>query len=177
MARPPAARRHPACVSFTQIYEAATQPALAWLACLLCLALAWSGLGPSACLASNNNRPPSVAGGGCAAAVVVAGKAGKTGPGQTKPRRGTTSKPAKPRRAGPWALPGPCAGTVTTSEHKVSKPLKGEIGGIGIRTPRVVPGPPLGTGPYVVRRICPSFVFCQRRASTLAFLRCGGPVQ
>ena len=29
------------------------------------------------------------------------------------------------------------AGTVTRSEHKVSKPLKGEIGGIGIRTPRV----------------------------------------
>ena len=32
--------------------------------------------------------------------VVVAGKAGKTGPGQTKPRQGTTSKPAKPRQAG-----------------------------------------------------------------------------
>ena len=43
--------------------------------------------------------------GGAAAAgrrrrpVVVAGKAGKTGPGQTKPRQGTTSKPAKPRQA------------------------------------------------------------------------------
>ena len=59
---------------------------LAW-ACLACLALAWS---------SNNNRPPSAAGGGFAAAVVVAGKAGKTGPGQTKPRLGTTGKPAKP---------------------------------------------------------------------------------
>ena len=46
---------------------------------------------------SNNNRPPSAAGGGFAAAVVVAGKAGKTGPGQTKPRLGTTGKPAKPR--------------------------------------------------------------------------------
>ena len=45
---------------------------------------------------SNNNRPPSAAGGGFAAAVVVAGKAGKTGPGQTKPRLGTTGKPAKP---------------------------------------------------------------------------------
>ena len=31
--------------------------------------------------------------------VVVAGKAGKTGPGQTKPRQGTTSKLAKPRQA------------------------------------------------------------------------------
>ena len=35
--------------------------------------------------------------------VVVAGtgqdKAGKTGPGQTKPRQGTASKPAKPRQA------------------------------------------------------------------------------
>ena len=52
-----------------------------------CLALAWS---------SNNNRPPAAAGGGFAAAVVVAGKAGKTGPGQTKPRLGTAGKPAKP---------------------------------------------------------------------------------
>ena len=58
---------------------------LAW-ACLACLALAWS---------SNNNRPPSAAGGGFAAAV-VAGKAGKRGPGQTKPTLGTTGKPAKP---------------------------------------------------------------------------------
>ena len=33
--------------------------------------------------------------------VVVAGKAGKTGPGQTKPRQGTTSKPAN---AG-WGAP------------------------------------------------------------------------
>ena len=40
--------------------------------------------------------------------VVVAGpgqgKAGKTGPGQTKPRQGTTGKPAKPKQdfgAGP----------------------------------------------------------------------------
>ena len=32
------------------------------------------------------------------AAVVVAGKAGKTGPGQTKPRLGTTGKPAKPKQ-------------------------------------------------------------------------------
>ena len=38
---------------------------------------------------------------GVVAAVVQgkAGKAGKTGPGQTKPRQGTTSKPAKPRQA------------------------------------------------------------------------------
>ena len=49
---------------------------------------------------SNNNRPPSAADGGFAAAVVVAGKAGKTGPGQTKPRLGTTGKPAKPRQVG-----------------------------------------------------------------------------
>ena len=43
-----------------------------------------------------------------AAAVVVAGKAGKTGPGQTKPRLGTTGKPAKPKQlgSGPWRLPG-----------------------------------------------------------------------
>ena len=31
-------------------------------------------------------------------AGVVAGKAGKTGPGQTKPRLGTTGKPAKPNK-------------------------------------------------------------------------------
>ena len=52
---------------------------------------------------SNNNRPPSAAGGGFTAAVVVAGpgqgKAGKAGPGQTKPRLGTTGKPAKPKQA------------------------------------------------------------------------------
>ena len=29
-----------------------------------------------------------------------AGMAGKTGPGQTKPRLGTTGKPAKPKQAG-----------------------------------------------------------------------------
>ena len=38
-----------------------------------------------------------------AAAVVVAGKAGKTGPGQTKPRLGTTGKPAKPKQGGAGA--------------------------------------------------------------------------
>ena len=85
------------------------------LACLLCLALAWSGLVLS-CLPCQQQQPAAF-GGGCAAAVVVAGKAGKTGPGQTKPRQGTTSKPAKPRQAtwgpglgsreNPRASPGP----------------------------------------------------------------------
>ena len=62
---------------------------------------------------SNNNRPPSAAGGGFAAAVVVAGpgqgkagKAGETGPGQTKPRLGTTGKPAKPRQSDHVISPG-----------------------------------------------------------------------
>ena len=32
-------------------------------------------------------------------AKAKAGKAGETGPGQSKPRQGTTSKPAKPRTA------------------------------------------------------------------------------
>ena len=72
---------------------------LAW-ACLACLALAWS---------SNNNRPPSAAGGGFAAAVVVAGpgqgKAGMTGPGQTRPRQGTTGKPAKPKQDSGMGMP------------------------------------------------------------------------
>ena len=51
---------------------------------------------------------PSAAGGGFAAAVVVAGPgqgragmAGKTGPGQTKPRPGTTGEPAKPNKPDP----------------------------------------------------------------------------
>ena len=84
---------------------------LAWacLAYLACLALAWS---------SNNNRPPSAAGGGCAATVVAvagpgqgkAGEAGETGPGQTKPRLGTTGKLAKLRQElralGPKGLKG-----------------------------------------------------------------------
>ena len=80
---------------------------LGWLACCAqpWLGLAWACLAWPACLAlawsSNNNRPPSAAGGGFAAAVVVAGKAGKTGPGQTKPRLGTTGKPAKPNKPDP----------------------------------------------------------------------------
>ena len=89
---------------------------LAW-ACLACLALAWS---------SNNNSGGAAAAGRRRRPVVVAGpgqgKAGKTGPGQTKPRQGTTSKPAKARQAkntfsgrvsprngralGPWGRPG-----------------------------------------------------------------------
>ena len=44
--------------------------------------------------------------------VVVAGKAGKTGPGQTKPRLGTTGKPAKPKQL-VWVL-GPGAGRQPT---------------------------------------------------------------
>ena len=66
---------------------------LAW-ACLACLALAWS---------INNNSGVAAAAGLLRRLVVVVvagpgqGSAGKTGPGQTKPRPGTTSKPAKPR--------------------------------------------------------------------------------
>ena len=77
---------------------------LLWLGWLACCAQPWLGLAWAclACLASNNSRPPSAAGGGFAAAVVVAGpgqgKAGKAGPGQTKPRLGTTGKPAKPKQ-------------------------------------------------------------------------------
>ena len=76
---------------------------LLWLGRLACCAQPWLGLARAclACLASNNNN-----GGGAAAAglrrrpVVVAGKAGKTGPCQTKPRLGTTGKPAKPKQGG-----------------------------------------------------------------------------
>ena len=51
--------RPPACVSLTQKNKAATQPALAWPACLLCLALAWSGLGLS-CLPCQQQQPLSL---------------------------------------------------------------------------------------------------------------------
>ena len=77
---------------------------LLWLGWLACCAQPWLGLAWAclACLASNNNRPPSAAGGGFAAAVVVAGPGqGKAGPGQTKPRLGTTGKPAKPNKLDP----------------------------------------------------------------------------
>ena len=83
-------------------------PWLGWLGWLACCALAWLGLA-WACLAcltlawsSNNNQSPSPPGGGRAAAIVAGpgqGKAGETGPGQTKPRQGTTGKPAKPSLA------------------------------------------------------------------------------
>ena len=63
----------------------------------------WGAQSGSQTLCCNKNQPPSAASGGCAAAVVVAGpgqvKASETGPGQTKPVQGTTSKPAKPRQA------------------------------------------------------------------------------
>ena len=39
-----------------------------------------------------------VVGAAAAAAGAGQGKAGKTGPGQTKPRQGTTSKPAKAKQ-------------------------------------------------------------------------------
>ena len=49
-----------------------------------------------AAAASRRRRPVVVAGPGQG----KAGMAGKTGPGQTKPRLGTTGKPAKPRQLG-----------------------------------------------------------------------------
>ena len=57
---------------------------------------------------SNNNSSGEAAAGRRRRPVVVAGpslaigqgKASKTGPGQTKPRLGTTGKPAKPRQVG-----------------------------------------------------------------------------
>ena len=48
---------------------------------------------------NNNNSGGEAAAGRRRRPVVVAGKAGKTGPGQTKPRLGTTGKPAKPKQA------------------------------------------------------------------------------
>ena len=55
---------------------------------------------------SNNNSGGAAAAGRRRRPVVVAGKAGKTGPGQTKPRLGTTGKPAKPKQDfGPHGAP------------------------------------------------------------------------
>ena len=99
----------------SQAGQPGSQASLPWLGWLACCALPWLGLAWAclACLASNNNRPPSAAGGGFAAAVVVAGpgqgkagKAGETGPGQSKPRLGTTGKPAKPRQSDHGISPG-----------------------------------------------------------------------
>ena len=79
---------------------------LLWLGWLACCALPWLGLAWAclACLASNNNSGGAAAAGRRRRPVVVAGKAGKTGPGQTKPRLGTTGKPAKPKQATTWIL-------------------------------------------------------------------------
>ena len=67
------------------------------------LRLAWACL---ACLASNNSNSSGFATAGRRRRPVVvagpgqgkAGRAGKAGPGQTKPRLGTTGKPAKPKQ-------------------------------------------------------------------------------
>ena len=83
--------------------------ALAWLACLLCPALAWSGLGLS-CLPCQQQQRAAFGG---QLLLNQEGKAGKTGLGQTKPRQGTTGKPAKPKQdfgtqgapRGPMGLP------------------------------------------------------------------------
>ena len=50
-------------------------------------------------MATSDPSGGAAAAGGRRRPVVVAGKAGKTGPGQTKPRLGTTGKPAKPKQA------------------------------------------------------------------------------
>ena len=80
---------------------------LLWLGWLACCALPWPRLAWAwhACLAlarsSNNNSGGAAAAGRRRRPVVVAGpgqgKAGMTGPGQTRPRQGTTGKPAKPK--------------------------------------------------------------------------------
>ena len=67
---------------------------LLWLGWLACCAQPWLGLA-WACLArlANNNSCGEAAAGRRRRPVVVAGKAVKTGPGQTKPRLGKTAKP------------------------------------------------------------------------------------
>ena len=50
---------------------------------------------------SNNNSGGEAAAGRRRPPVVDAGKAGKTGPGQTKPRLGTTGKVALPSQSSP----------------------------------------------------------------------------
>ena len=53
--------------------------------------------------------------------VVVAGKAGKTGPGQTKPRLGTTGKPAKPKQASSLDFPSSVLRASATGRFSVSR--------------------------------------------------------
>ena len=82
---------------------------LLWLGWLACCAQPWLGLAWAclARLASNNNSGGAAAAGRRRWPVVdvagpgqgKAGMAGKTGLGQTKPRLGTTGKPAKPKQA------------------------------------------------------------------------------
>ena len=69
-------------------------------------ALPWPGpattTGRGEAAAGRRRRPVVVAGPGQG----KAGKAGETGPGQTKPRLGTTGKPAKPRQSDYAISPG-----------------------------------------------------------------------
>ena len=86
------------------------QPALAWLACLLCLALAWSGLGLS-CLPCQQQQPAAFGGRRrlrrrCC--CCWQGRQDRPRPDQAKARH---NKQASQAKAG-WALgPGPCAGS------------------------------------------------------------------
>ena len=83
-------------------------PSRAQESIIACLGLAWLACCALPSSSSNNNSGGAAAAGRRRRPVVVAGpgqgkagKAGKTGPGQTKPRQGTTSKPAKGVLAGP----------------------------------------------------------------------------
>ena len=100
-------------------------PGLVWLACLLCLALAWSGLGLS-CLPCQQQQPAAFGGWWrlrCRCCCCWQGRQDRPRQDQAKARH---NKQASQAKAG-WALgPGPCAGgrraVVPTRPPLVSNP-------------------------------------------------------
>ena len=78
--------------------------------------------------------PPAAEGGRLLLLLLDQAKARQARQAKARPSQGTTSKPAKPRQAGRWVLPGPWAGEGGATHHPTLGPY---------RAPGA-PGPPLG---------------------------------
>ena len=92
LARPPDGRRTPAMLGL---------PALAWLACLLCLALAWSGLGLSClpclpCLELLQQQPAAKGGRLLLLERSKARQAGQARQAQARPSQGKAQQASQP---------------------------------------------------------------------------------